>query len=693
MNIKGNRKNRGWLCLLGLVLPILATRQALCAEQPRAPEKLFTSIAAANNTSLPDVRNAMTLGETAIATVQASAVDDAHDRMQIELLPGFTVIVQKTHAVTTRDGEIVWYGQVENKQRRRETSATEMPVDALNSATLVRRGDRVAGTVQVNGDMYEIQSPQAGETIVTKIDTNQLPKDDGPDYREAPAGTEAQPERTAGALSSHSTISVMFAISEEARAKIGDSVAQQLFVDTGLANINQANVNSHVDITFEDAGIMEVTDYPERATFDDMLDDLTDVTHVQLGKPVAAFRSAHHADLGVMVVENSTLCGLAWRTRSPSAKYGLSVVAQHCFLGSYTVGHEMGHNFGASHDLQQYGGTPKNSPEWGHGIQHPAGPTPWRDIMAYECKPIKCPKILAWSNPDITYLGDPTGSVDYENVARVLNDNRVTIANFYVPPGITNPKAVVTATPNEVDGGATVTLDGSRSSAPGGGTLSYRWVQTSGSPALTIDRSSQAIASVIAPELDQPGTFDFALIVTSATGESDSRRARVEVRVSERPEQDPIIATLNVPSSVAVGDTLPVQVDARSTIGKDLKYSWFRNSKYLSGTVGNRPSGSYTALAAGLGKTSVVYVVITDGTHTLTTPEQSVSIVAQGGGGPACHPAWSASKVYGAISEANPAALVSYDFRNYEQQFWTQGNNPQSNNGTGKAWKDLGPCH
>jgi hypothetical protein len=694
MNVKRDRKHGGWLFLPGLMLSILFARQALCDEQPETPKKLFTSVVAANGySSSRGVSNAMALGETAIATVQAAAIDDADDQIQIELLPGFTVLAQKTHAVTKRDGEIVWYGQIENTQHPHRNASSELPVDVLNSVTLVRRENRVAGTVQVNGDVYEIQSPAPGETIVTKVDTTNLPKDDGPDYRDAPAATQAETARSKRIRTSHSTIDVMFAFSREAEAIIGDRVAQQLFVDAGLANINQANVNSQVDITFESVGIMDVTDYPERDTFGDMLDDLTDVKHAQLGKPVDSFRSAHHADLVVMVVANRTLCGLAWRMPSPRPKYGLSVVAQNCFLSSFTVGHEMGHNFGASHNLGQYGGVPKNDPVWGHGIQHAAGPTPWRDIMAYECSPTKCPKILIWSNPTLTYQGDPVGSEEHENVARVLNDQRETMASFYTRPGITHPKAVATATPREADAGITVTLDGSGSSSPDGGTLRYEWVQTSGSPALTIERSSHAVASVMAPALAQPVTFDFTLIVTSAIGESDSQSVKVAVNASRTPEGPPIIATLHVPSSVVVGDTLQVGVDARSTIGRSLNYTWYRNSSYLSGTVGNKPSGSYVALDAGQGKTSDVYVQVSDGINNLTTPKQPVSIIARpADNGPTCHPAWSASTVYGAISGSNPAALVSYGGHNYEQQFWTQGQNPQSNNGAGKAWRDLGPC-
>jgi hypothetical protein len=60
-----------------------------------------------------------------------------------------------------------------------------------------------------------------------------------------------------------------------------------------------------------------------------------------------------------------------------------------------------------------------------------------RTIMAYDCTP-SCTRIKYFSNPNVTYVGIPTG-ISYDanpsqsaDNARTLNNSRVTVANFRV---------------------------------------------------------------------------------------------------------------------------------------------------------------------------------------------------------------------------------------------------------------------
>ncbi|KAF0815205.1 Chitin-binding protein CbpD [Andreprevotia sp. IGB-42] len=54
--------------------------------------------------------------------------------------------------------------------------------------------------------------------------------------------------------------------------------------------------------------------------------------------------------------------------------------------------------------------------------------------------------------------------------------------------------------------------------------------------------------------------------------------------------------------------------------------------------------------------------------------------------GAGCNAAWSTTSTY------NGGDKVSYNGRNYQAKWWTQGNIPSSNSGDGKPWQDLGAC-
>ncbi|KAF0812479.1 putative bifunctional chitinase/lysozyme [Andreprevotia sp. IGB-42] len=51
-----------------------------------------------------------------------------------------------------------------------------------------------------------------------------------------------------------------------------------------------------------------------------------------------------------------------------------------------------------------------------------------------------------------------------------------------------------------------------------------------------------------------------------------------------------------------------------------------------------------------------------------------------------CNAAWNSSTAY------SGGAKVTYNGRNYQASWWTQGDIPSSNTGSGKPWVDLGPC-
>lgn len=771
-----------WLLLAAMLLGGLLAQHAYAEDPDAAPRKLFTHLAPVDaQRALPEVALAMHGGSTALATADASAISDDDELLAIDLPGGAAVMARKSRFETQADGTGVWYGEVQGKDRLR-TGAKETPSDSLNSVVLVRRGNHVGGVVEVQGQLYQVLSSTTGQTLVTRIDPASLPPEHPPgksDAVEVPG--DSQVSNQAGAISrsaagAHSTIHVGFVTTREVR-QLG--IDLNVLASAGLALVNQSNVNSQVHVTFENAGVFDA-DYSETSAGNDMgamLANLRNASHAALGAPVSRFRDERHADLIVMLTRTTPYCGLAYLLPTPNKSYSFSVVGQSCVLSMITVGHEMGHNFGANHDLAQY--SQPRSPSYSHGFRHIAGASDsWRTIMAYACNNVNCPKRRAWSNPNVTYNGIPMGSFQYEDVARVLNANRAAIAAFYPPPPASlPPTAVAQAQPTALTSGIVV-LDGSASQAGGGGSLRYEWVQVSGTPALTIDRSDQARASVQVPSLPQATVLGFELIVTAENGLADSQRVTVSVHKAS------LSATITAPASVHGGEPVPVSAQVVNPSGAPVTYSWARSAS-LAGSIGNTPNGTYTATDVTSVTNATVALTVTAGGESFRTENKVVTIRPsqpptgtisgpssvdagksgrftveasdpQGGAltyawtkpsdwdgavsnsssvtltapnvaqdshatisvrvrnqagktldlthavrvnAPSpqpgqCYEAWSRSKVYGAISNSNPAAKVTHNGRNFEQQWWTQGNEPVpgTQQGDGRPWVDIGPC-
>src|SRR6185369_9140739 len=93
---------------------------------------------------------------------------------------------------------------------------------------------------------------------------------------------------------------------------------------------------------------------------------------------------------------------------------------------------ELGHLMGARHDENH---DPSTSPfSYGHGYEHPSPSPTFRTVMAYACGSGSCdPRVQYFSNPNVNYVGVPTGTATTNDNARVLNGTAGTIAAFWNP--------------------------------------------------------------------------------------------------------------------------------------------------------------------------------------------------------------------------------------------------------------------
>jgi hypothetical protein len=398
---------------------------------------LFTTLKAAPAGLVADASYRALVADRATVSVQlvqadARQIDAKTSTIQLGLGEAGTVYLQNGYR--NPDGTQVWYGTIGHDFggiRALTAKATgEIADDPNNSVMIVRNGDKLTGTIRKNGELYALRPLQSGGHALVRIDESKMPVDHpAADYakiyrqsqyngrllRRPVTGTDAN-----GSIAkANAIIRVLVAYTPSAAAATGDIVGA---INLAVAETNQGYVNSGVAITMQLAATVATT-YTESGSFST---DLTRFRGTADGymDSIHTTRNSSAADVGVLIINNSSACGLASGIGS-TATTAFAAVHYSCATGYYSFGHEIGHLQSARHDPAT---DPTTTPyAYGHGYRSPTNA--WRTIMAYDCT-TGCPRINYWSNPAKTYLGQAMGTTTVSHNQRVLNNTAATVAAF-----------------------------------------------------------------------------------------------------------------------------------------------------------------------------------------------------------------------------------------------------------------------
>lgn len=215
-------------------------------------------------------------------------------------------------------------------------------------------------------------------------------------------------------------------------------------------------------------------------------------------------------------------------------------------------------------------------------------------------------------------------------------------AMVQIRPVDNEPPDVVVVSPAQVDEGATVRLDASRSTDPEGGALTYFWRPVDwpeGVPPVALDDAppclvagapGAACSSFVAPSVTRDTVLQFEVSVTDSRLLSATRRVQVLVRNSNN---DPPVVDAGPDRVVKPGAAVELTGIAHDpNPGEDdtLVYTW----RVLEGGVtlesGEGPVARFTAPSAAVDRDLVLALTVTDVGGASTSDRVTVSVLANG---------------------------------------------------------------
>jgi hypothetical protein len=344
-------------------------------------------------------------------------------KVRLPLRNGKYITLVRRETVIEKDGSVSWRGVVEETDER--------------AVLMLWNKSLLSGYVVYNGTILSVESLGGGIQAMSEMDPSALPPDHPPSAARdsAPIPDEPVTPRTAPP--------------EPKVAPFPD--AQRLALEAKIITIDlmllyTRNVAKHyirdpeemlsfavdeVNETFRNSGLGNITIrlvYSQLLDYDETVGEQFNhlyrlVDGVSPFENIKKLRNEKGADIVGLIIDNPNGCGLSTRVGAESEE-AYFVVHHACATLTMSIAHEMGHILGVRHDRHV---DENNAPfAYAHGY---VNGTKWRTMMSYKEGCGGCPRIPYWSNPRITYKGEPTGTVANDN-ARVILEQAERVSRF-----------------------------------------------------------------------------------------------------------------------------------------------------------------------------------------------------------------------------------------------------------------------
>lgn len=300
--------------------------------------------------------------------------------------------------------------------------------DGSGTASLSVVGDTLAARLIVDGNVWIVRRDSAGH-LLTRVDDSSFAPDGepltAPDEGGAAGGGAGDPP-TAGDAQ---TVDLLVVYTPAALSRMGSTSALTAEVNLSVANSNSALANAGLAHRFRLVHLESVS-YTESGSSST---DLSRIRNTADGfmDSVHALRDSAGADVVTLLTQASDVCGVGYVMTSNSASFApnaFNVVISTCAGANLSFAHEVGHNMGLQHNVEDAGFQGVTSYSYGYRV---AGVG--RTVMAYACPTSgpSCPRATVFSTPSATFSnGTPAGVANSADNARALDLVFATVASF-----------------------------------------------------------------------------------------------------------------------------------------------------------------------------------------------------------------------------------------------------------------------
>ncbi len=386
------------------LLPLIMLMCGTCAVSAAEPWRLIAPI---------QPERALAVSPAVISAVRVAPTLDVFNADSAELtlsLPdGLRVMVRRSGGETRHANDFTWRGHANG--------------DFEQQVMLTRSGDFLAGFLSLSSGIYEL-TPNRHGTLLMKLDSDRFPScaDAVPVPAERSRPLHDQLSNDRAPAGSANLIDVLMVFSPGTITQLGGQAQAYVFAQSAVDSANLTFENSQMLARFRLVSVRLTT----RA---DSGDSLIDLQWLLDDVQVAGWRNEAGADMVSMISEFSNACGQGYVMGDPPgagmAPFAFQVSARSCAVGNLSYAHEHGHNMGFQHNPEN-GSGPAFPYAYGHYIDGS-----YRTVMSY-ANPCAagCTRRPYFSNPNVSYLGAPTGIADQRDNARAGNQTASIVAAF-----------------------------------------------------------------------------------------------------------------------------------------------------------------------------------------------------------------------------------------------------------------------